>query len=153
MLNQNQQNDWSCLITSAANVTGIPVEQLTETIGHDGSGEVFEGEEYPENLRAYHVQEIVEALYQHGYGMLYFQVEPVLQCLTSEQKQFKLPNRLDRIMEMIMVTSGIIEGVVFDGRYHAIANQKGTLFDPCPTIKVDSFDNINILAYHLVFLI
>jgi hypothetical protein len=58
-----QPNAWSCLPTAFAIATGISLETLLQRIGHDGSSLLFNDASFPHDRRAFHVQEIIDALY------------------------------------------------------------------------------------------
>lgn len=64
MLNQVQPNNWSCLPTAFSTVTGIPLSNLLDEIGHDGSEIVFPNSPDPLSRKAFHPQECLIAIYK-----------------------------------------------------------------------------------------
>ncbi len=108
---QIQPNQHSCLITSFAIATGIPVATLIELIGHDGSKPVFTCGRVEQ---AFNIQEISFALLDLGYGVIEF------------AKDYSITNGKEivavdfDIMEILAKYPCVVMGVMDSGERHAL---------------------------------
>lgn len=121
-------NRWSCIPTSFAMVLNKSVEELIAAIGHDGS-ELING-----RVRAFHIQELIDACYQ--FNQLVTCIEPLPISQTSDGFQFPIhykEGNTERFMRYVDRYSGVFVGHgIQSGQNHAVAwcNQTKRIYDP-----------------------
>lgn len=105
-------------MTAYSYVTGIPVEELMERIGHRGEEEIFNAP-WPYSLRNFHPQEILDVLFPE-FDVVEVTVKPVM-------NDFTIPVPHDRL-ERYLKYDGVLEG--WGRGYHALAVIDGKFYDP-----------------------
>ncbi len=122
---QIQPNKWSCLPTAFANAADIPLSDLLDTIGHNGSAIVFPNLEEPYNRRSFHVIEVTSALLDMG-----IYCTPIIPDLTimnrKDGKSYNINMDLKPYLEQY---SGVLIGTFFTNP-HAVSYSNGTIHDP-----------------------
>lgn len=115
-------------------VLDIPVADLMEAIGHDGSEIVFSGAEEPRCRRGHHVQECVEQCLKRGYAASRIELFPVLKPYEDSQRRFIVPrgrgdNNWTYFTNQIQTSRGVLEG---SGKHceHAVVYDHGRIIDP-----------------------
>lgn len=127
---QRQPNSWSCLPTSLAIVLDIPVAEIFEEIGHDGSEKVWPNLPEPFCRRCFHLQEIVEVAYNNGF--LSVLVEPIPQsCPPMDVQPYTLLGFEELVLAKMAKHKGILMGTVkTNNQGHAIAWDGKRCYDP-----------------------
>lgn len=144
MIHQLQPNNWSCLLTSFAMAYDMPVVDLVDLVGHDGSEIMWPHLAPPNNRRGFHIQELIMAGNSMGYTVTPFEPRPVLtsadMLLQGEPKPLDLNRWLERFMAIMAIGIGVLTGQTNTGARHAIACNMGKPFDPSGQITdLDSF--------------
>jgi hypothetical protein len=132
---QLKPNKWSCSITSLAMALNIPVANLIEQLGHDGSEIVFPDLDEPMCRRGFHSQELIHLAWRHRFTVTPFELIPTIAPTSGEgslvQVHFdgSIKNNWHRFLDVIKHTSGILEG---QGRNcnHAVHYRQGDIYDP-----------------------
>jgi hypothetical protein len=135
-------NQWSCLATSFAMALGITTEQFYQFAGHDGSEKIWP--ELPEPLcrRGFHVSEaaLVCLLLRHSATPL--ELFPVIAATPlapyhgTEQYQVNYPPKVTSEENWRLFTfyidhgQGVIECRTRNGNWHAVAFERGVIYDP-----------------------
>ena len=118
---QKKPNRWSCLITAFAMVLDMDVHDLIKLVGHDGSTIMWPDLPEPQCRRAWHPQEIINAIWKLGFSTTVFEnrlITAPMPGVTPFQMYFDLN-------DYIQTTAGVA-GV----NGHALAYQNNELFDP-----------------------
>lgn len=144
MIHQLQPNSWSCLLTSFAMAYDMPLADLIDIVGHDGSEICWPHLAPPNNRRGFHIQELIMAGNTLGFTVTPFEPQPVL---ISADKMFQgepipiVQDRwLERFVAVMSVGRGVITGETPRGARHAVAWNMGKVFDPSGQITdLDSF--------------
>lgn len=76
MKHVRQPNRWSCSVASAAMVMGLTVEELIESIGHDGSEEVFPDLPVPIKYAGFTISEIIDDAMRRGWSVTGIETMP-----------------------------------------------------------------------------
>lgn len=149
MIIQQVDNNWSCVPAAFATATGIPLDELLEVIGHDGSHLIFPDLEEPYCRRGFNGQELVTALF--CFGWLAVQVEKIPQSITDETHIFDIIySDPDIVMKAFMENSiGVIAGTFLStGKRHAAAWDGQQCFDPSGMIY--PLDKYEVDIYYLL---
>lgn len=141
---QKKKNKWGCLVTSFAMAFDTPVDDLIEAIGHDGSRIVFPWMTSPMCLRGFHVQECIRVGLGLGFSVTPLEFIPML----SPFYQNKGNHKFEQVWikdpawwaDQIKATRGVITGIG-QSCPHAVAYEKGTIYDPDGEIYEYSLDN------------
>lgn len=141
MILQLQPNNWSCLLTSFAMAYDMPVADLVDLVGHDGSDIVWPHLAPPNNRRGFHIQELIMAGNSLGYTVTPFEPRPVLMSSDmGDPKPLDLDRWLERFTAIMAIGIGVLTGQTNTGARHAIACNMGKPFDPSGQITdLDSF--------------
>ena len=75
---QLKPNKWSCAVTAFAMALHVPVQELIQEIGHDGSEIVFPELEEPMRRRGFHSQELIYAAWKRGFTVTPIELMPVI---------------------------------------------------------------------------
>lgn len=118
---QKSPNQASCLPTSFAMVLGVPVAELLEQLGHNGTEIVSPQLSVPNCYRGFHVQELIFACLERGYAVTPFEPLPVLQ-LFEKSLPLSTPWWFERILS-------IRNGILLND-HHAVAWSHGLIYDP-----------------------
>lgn len=133
MLIVEQPNIWSCVPAAFATATNIPFETLLEKIGHDGSEIIFPDLEEPLRRRAFHIQELVRALFDLGWIVSTYEFE--FQAFIDEQHIHNIiysdKENEAFIKKLFHDSFGVIGAIVKStGKYHAVAWDGKQCYDP-----------------------
>jgi len=146
MNRQVKPNAWSCAITALAMALDIPVKNVIEEAGHDGSEIIFPLLMEPACRKGFHSQELVQIAWRHGYAMTPVELFPMI-LATDHSKTHHVWYQTEaeyraRFMRIINSTCGILEG---RGKrcHHAVYNCYGQIFDPDPGMLVYEFSFAN----------
>jgi len=124
---QLQPNPASCLPTAFAMALQIPVAQVFEELGHDGMAIWWPGENGSMKYRGFHIQEMVDLCYTHGYVVTPIEPQPVASPRPDlESRPYELKTKsLVRIHAYLDNSRGILVG-----NSHAAAWFDGMVHDP-----------------------
>ncbi len=109
-------NNWSCLPMAFAHCMGVTVERMIELMGHDGSTIVWPHDPSPLNRRAFHIQEILYAVYKLNYSAMPVQLNPTLSNGRSPSIQIE-----DNFFNNAKYQLGVHLGTTDSGINHAVA--------------------------------
>jgi hypothetical protein len=130
---QLKPNRWSCAITSLAMALRIPVAQLIEEIGHDGSEIVFDLRE-PLCRRGFHSQELIFIALSHGFAVTPIEVCPMIKPSSGTNPMVEVWSDAKLAWEnfttCIHETFGILEGRTTNGTPHAVHYRYGDIWCP-----------------------
>ena len=131
MKHQQTPNRWSCLPTSFAIVLDIPVSEMIERIGHDGSQLAFPTLREPECRRGFHIQECIDVALSLGVSVTPIEafprhapavdVNPILIDFPGGNE--------DRFRRTIGTSKGVLTGRGLHTQ-HAVAYDHNLIFDP-----------------------
>jgi len=109
----------------------IPVGELLEELGHDGSELVFPNLPEPACRRGFHIQELVHVALRRGFALTPVELFPVLESADGKQTQAILyrDNNWKRFADILTASRGVIDGAGFRFR-HMVAYDRGRIFDP-----------------------
>ena len=104
----------------------IPVVELLEELGHDGSELVFPNLPEPACRRGFHIQELVHVALRHGFALTPVELFPVLESADGKQTQTVLyrDNNWKRFADILAASRGLINGAGFRFR-HMVAYDQG----------------------------
>jgi hypothetical protein len=119
----------------------IPVQQLIDEIGHDGSEKIFKHMPEPMCRRGFHSQELIQAAWLHGLACTPFEMYPMLKCSPFLGPHHQPGSRTEypvegsfvsaqaRFVAAVRVTRGVMEGT---GKCceHAVYYHYGQIWDP-----------------------
>jgi hypothetical protein len=130
---QRKPERWMCLVTSFAMALDIPVAEIIREIGHDGSQILWPALPEPMCRRGFHPQELIDVCRARGYAVTNIEACPGLMATAGRGPEFRWLtedeawSRFTRVTES---TRGVLEGVVLPRKHHAVAYERGRLFDP-----------------------
>ncbi len=132
---QVSPNRASCIVTSAAIVLGVPVEELINQIGHDGTDLAFPDLPIPRCYQSFSINEIVFALYERGYSCTPFsQIGACVEQISGRTHNVHLPNGI--MYRLLAQHDGILTGYMHD-RPHALAWFAGDCINPSTGARTD----------------
>jgi len=129
---QIKPHKWSCSVTAFAMALRVPVAELIEKIGHDGSQIIFPALEDPMCRRGFHSQELIRVAWQYGFACTPIELFPRIES-TCGNYNCRLGQNESKCWEAftddIMMTFGVLEG---QGRHchHAVQYRHGVIWDP-----------------------
>lgn len=131
---QTKPNQWSCSITAAAMAINIPVDQLIDQLGHDGSEIVFPHLPEPACRRGFHSQEIIHLAWRLGCTVTPMELFPMIAPSegVGAVHVFFDGDQVDnwqRFLNIINNTEGVLEGAGKACR-HAVYYDHGLIYDP-----------------------
>jgi hypothetical protein len=132
---QTKPNQWSCAITALAMTLRVPVAQLIEELGHDGSKNIFPKLEEPMCRRGFHSQELIHLAWRWGFTVTAFELFPTIAPTSGGEKKVEVifdgdeDNNWKRFNDTIQITKGILEGAGTHSN-HAVAYDHGKIQDP-----------------------
>ncbi len=139
MIHQLQPNSWSCLLTSFAMAYDMPVVDLVDLVGHDGSEIYWPTLMPPNNRRGFHIQELIMAGNALGFTVTPFEPRPVLISADQMFQGHPMPINQDRWLErftaIMAISRGVVTGETARGSRHAVAWNMGKVFDPSGQIN------------------
>lgn len=152
MKQQTQPNEWSCLPTSFAIVTGVKVDNIFKWLGHDGSERVFPDRPEPYCRKSFHPQELTDYCYWHGINIIQIDREVVSTNINgdvhivcnSERRLYKyIESHNNFVLTGFFLTTG---------RWHAVACVNKTIYDPNGT-ECSLTDLVKTFSIESIFLI
>ena len=131
---QLKPNPWSCSITSLAMTLHVPVQQLVDDLGHDGSEIVFPELPEPMCRRGFHSQELIHLAWRYGFTVTPFELYPTIRPTTGEGVvtvtfDGSEQNNWRRFIDTIHRATGILEGRGATC-HHAVHFRYGDVWDP-----------------------
>ena len=141
---QKQPNRWSCLPTAFAMALDIPVEEVFEFCGHDGSATVFPDCVDPHCRQSFHIQEMIDLCYFHQ--KLVTQIDCVLSSANIGGQQYVVKNDRERVLAYMREYHGVLVGSV-NGHPHAVV-WVGHIVDP-DNVPYD-VDNFDIRSFFII---
>lgn len=129
-------NRWSCLATSFAMALDITTARFEELAGHNGGEIVFHELPEPRRRRGFHTCEAVRVAMILGYSASPIELMPqiagpplpqLVRCFYDGRDESCNWNLFS---ELIAYTRGVIECMTRAGNFHAVAYEKGRIFDP-----------------------
>jgi len=134
---QKQPNGWSCLPTAFAILLDIPVKEIFEFCGHDGSEKVFSNCSDPHCRRSFHIQEMVEFCLSRQKAVVQISRNFCSQNLGGQK--YSITRSREDILKLMKEHHGVLTGFV-NGHGHAVA-WVGHIIDPDNLpYDVDNFD-------------
>lgn len=135
-------NPWSCLATSFAMALDISTHEFCLVAGHDGGEKIWP--ELPDPLcrRGFHISEATKVAITLGYSATPLELFPMIQATAmapyhgTEQVPVFYPPTKDEIgnwmdfANIISYARGVIECRTRNGNWHAVAFEKGVIYDP-----------------------
>lgn len=127
-----QPNKWSCLPTSFAMVLECDLSYILRSIGHDGSDIVNPNAPEPFNRRSFHLQELQEFIWNHGFFLTQFDANPCLLITEYSSPLFirKAKENNKILKKLLKENIGVIVGEPQPGKQHAVAWNKKLVYDP-----------------------
>lgn len=144
---QKQPNKWSCLLAAFAIALDIPIVQLIDELGHDGSEIIWPDHEEPLNRRSFSIHEMFYLSYEAGYSVMLFNKVWDSRPTYSAQPLMKNPPN-GFFNESLLKNKGVLVGRI-NGQRHAVAYQDSMCFDPNGTIY--AIDKFNIETFFALF--
>lgn len=152
---QTQPNRWSCLPTAFAMGIGIPVKQIFDYLGHDGSEIIWPEFPEPKKRKAFHIQEMIDFSLTKDVCPVHIEVNPISatevnlifhklgQSLekgnleTSQSLYREIQARMhniktdpNRITNYLNRYKSIALGILPTGTLHAVAWDRNLVYDP-----------------------
>ena len=111
---------------------GLPVAELLEAIGHDGSEIVFPSLPEPLCRRCFHIQELIQVALSRGLAVTPVELFPVLQPTEIgpfHKTVLYTDNNWRRFEAAIQTSRGVVDGT--GARLgHTVAYDHGRIYDP-----------------------
>jgi hypothetical protein len=128
---QIKPNRWSCSVTALAMTLQLPVDQIIDEIGHDGSQIIYPGLPEPLCRRGFHSQELIDVAWQHDFSVTPFELFPSIRPASGDYDTLivEFTDNWQRFISLIKSERGILEGAGFHCR-HAVHFRRGEIFDP-----------------------
>jgi hypothetical protein len=128
---QQRPEPWMCMPLAFAMALELPVGELLEELGHDGSELAFPNLPEPACRRGFHIQELVHVALSRGFALTPVELFPVLESADGKQTQTILyrDNNWKRFADILAASRGVIDGAGFRFR-HMVAYDQGRIFDP-----------------------
>lgn len=126
---QTQPNRASCLATSFAMCLDIPVQQIFNELGHDGTEIAFTNLEVPRCYRGFHSMELIELSFRLGVPVLELTKEMHISHDDVTIKSYK--SRFDIFKYLAN------HKVVMTNSSHAVAWDKYSIYDPVGLVYSD----------------
>jgi hypothetical protein len=140
-------NQWSCLATSFSMALGIPTSVFYEIAGHDGGKILWGWLPEPQCRRGFHISEAVFVAMMANHSATPFELFPVIgPSRSSEMPKWMGPSDHKVLYGNYALASdetnwsifeglihnhtGVIEARTRSGNWHAVAFEKGNIFDP-----------------------
>lgn len=148
-------NAWSCAVTSFAMALGVSVQELIESIGHDGSAIAWPDLDEPRCRRGFHSQELIDQVLFRDRTCTLIEARPQIGCPEPHRSNmppmdvFPRGYTINRFLATLEFARGVIEGQ--SGRNnHAMAFENGKVFDPDGRVyeaNLESFEARNFQPY------
>ncbi len=145
-------NRWSCILAAFAMAMDVSVEELLSVIEHDGSEIAFPGLSEPMCRRGFHVQELIHAALWYDLTVTPYELMPaILPTPYPENDHGSLvitqPRRKRNFEIIVEKHQGVITGRGFRCN-HAVAFEKGQIFDPDGRTYPFSFQQCESLGFY-----
>lgn len=121
LLPQRQPNSFSCFPTAFAIIIGVPVEEIFQKAGHDGSEIIWPSCPEPYNRRGFHPQELVYVARSYGWAVSTYEYSPQLQGQTVINVRCSIP---------IIGNFAVLGGYNDRKERHAVAWDGYSIIDP-----------------------
>lgn len=125
MILQRRLNHGQCLAVSFAMALGIPVQDIFDELGHDGSEILWPHLPEPQCRCSFHPQELIEIALRRGFAVTPFELAPVLE---SAGELLYLNVRWEKFIETVNTSRGVLTGNGSRTR-HAVAYEHGWIYD------------------------
>lgn len=142
-----QPNRWSCLPTAFAMALSVPLVWLIKQVGHDGSQILYPDSEEPMNRRCFHIQEMIDIAYKHGYSVMPIEAKPRLGKLEQNIDIGDETKNVNRLIRYLTDNIGVITGKI-NNKKHAVAWNKEMIYDPNGTIY--PINRFTIETFHMI---
>ena len=115
---------------------GMPVAELIEQVGHDGSEIVFPEKTPPADRRGFHTQEMIRVALDVGMTATPIELFPRFCSDKAGGNSFIVylgkdgEANWDYFEKFIVCGKGVMEGSTDYGHNHAVAFQSNTIYDP-----------------------
>lgn len=150
MLRQLQPEKWMCFPTAFAIVLGIPVWDLLDEIGHDGSEVIAPKQQHPMDVRAFHPQELSMCCWRRDYLVMPFEFAPCFNNPDTPETPFKIKRTTDEeIQEIVSGNPGVMCGVNHNGHNHAIAWDGYKYYDPASR-QINNLQSFPLYLFYLI---
>lgn len=124
---QISPNRWSCTLASFAMALDVPIAELADEVGHDGSEIIFPALTDPQRRRAFHVQEFIAPCIRRNYAPVIVEPAP---CIGANLMYiYHLPTSEVLLTQLMTKFTGVIFGQI-RGQMHACAWDKSICYDP-----------------------
>lgn len=122
---------WQCLPTAFAMALDVPLADVLQAVGHDGSEIVEPSLPEPACRRGFHPQELLDVCLRRGFAATLVELFPVLRSLpTGGDRVLVFPEgNWERFTRAIKSSRGVIEGRGARTG-HAVAYENGRIYDP-----------------------
>lgn len=131
--------DWLCLPKALAALTDLSLDEILESVGHDGSAPIFcmygHTIHIPECRRGFHIQEFIPLLYNKGLILMECQKNPLLLGISGDSLEIENP-----IFSTILATDNLLILGEHNHRLHAWYKRNNNVYDP-DTGNIITFDN------------
>lgn len=128
---------WACSITALAMTIDVPVVELMELLGHDGSEIIWDHLPEPMCRRGFHSQELIHLAWRFGYTVTPFEIFPCIRAMYGAIDDYPVilnegeNANWRQFFDVIRETKGIIEGRCEPGGcHHAMHFDHNEVFDP-----------------------
>jgi hypothetical protein len=133
---QRSPNRWSCLPAAAAMVMDVPLVDVLNMIGHDGSDIYWPSYPEPYRRRAFHIQEIIEIGLRLQWAFTPIEPKPFSwPPINGERTAIAQPactqwDSQERLLTHLFNRRAILLGIGPHGGHHAVACDNQRVFDP-----------------------
>ena len=145
-----KQNGPYCLVYSAAMVLDVWPSEIHESIGHDGTAEVFDSKNKTNRMRGVHICEILDFARTMGNFFSFVEYDPCISQRDGCDVHHVIPKheRHKRFLNHIWGNRAILIGSLPTGAGHAVAWDGRIVYDPRGGIYMLSSDSfIPIYAF------
>lgn len=149
---QGQPNRWSCSVAAAAMIMDVPIADVIERIGHDGSEIVFPDLPFPGCYAGFDIQEIIDVALHFGWSVTGVESRP---HVTNDGKQtrelFSEEKVVARMGKYFDLFSGVVVGKSAGRWWHNVAwdHESQTWYDPAGPILPRENPPIKIAVFHI----
>ncbi len=132
---QRKNEQWQCLPAAFAMALGCQQETIYEALGHDGGEVIWEDLAEPECRRSFHIQELIRFACAQGKAVTPVEVWPILATRDGRRVPItygdtEKPSNIASVLSVMETTTGVLECLTKSGRRHAVAYEKGRIYDP-----------------------
>jgi hypothetical protein len=129
---QTQPTRWSCAATAFAMALDVPVAELIESIGHDGSEIIWPDLPDPMCRRGFHSQELIDECLKRGHGCTPVEWNPSTAPSEGEGRYeiFDTDQAAERVIRSLEYPNSVMECEGHRWR-HCVHHHDGRIYDPC----------------------